>query len=441
MVKTNKKGRNFDLKKTRNQKGGGVSYEQSQLIQIRGKCDKFNEYSTGKPGSAGCECIVEGNSTGSFEFPTNMFECHSSKGLKIKPNSADPFYLRYSKFSGEAFNMSKEDFKFFVNDELQKLFDEVGGITTEALQFIVDYTLDPGKHESRIYKNGLNKRNLETLLDNLELIKSAVEKAKFNENIKFKDILNFLNELSNSITKQHEAMSKYYKKNKELIKKIEKPPAERIKEREERQKKEKDKKKKRQRRERKSKQKDNTNNNTNTNTNNNNKTSLDSQEEKKLKKLLRSYIKNIIKAPQQFYDDEDIIDLLFEELFAENSNLKLQERLKKKYWLEHHIVKLLFDFNDFEDETRDMVLKLDIKSIINLMQGYLSIFYNENKKYDRQVAKKYTEEFFFRNSISSPKEWFDSVKASLDEHNNTPKSKEDFWTKFAEIIYDLLKEE
>ena len=61
-------------------------------------------------------------------------------------------------------------------------------------------------------------------MDNLELIRAAVEKAKFNENIKFKDILGFLQDLLNSITKQHDAMAKYYKKNKDLIKKMEKPP-------------------------------------------------------------------------------------------------------------------------------------------------------------------------------------------------------------------------
>ena len=418
MVKTNKKGRNFNLKKTKKQLGGGVSYEQSQLIQIRGKCDKFNEYSTGKPGSAGCECIVEGNSTGSFEFPTNMFECHSSKGLKIKPNSADPFYLRYSKFSGEAFNMSKEDFKFFVNDELQKLFDEVGGITTETLQFIVDYTLDPGKHESRIYKNGLNKKNLETLLDNLELIKSAVEKAKFNENIRFKDILNFLNELLGSITKQHEAMSKYYKKNKELVKKIEKPPAEKIKERNEGDKK------------RKRKERSNSLGNSN---------NMSSKDEEELKGKIRTILKTGIKVPQQFYDDEEILEVIFVELQSEFERYSLKDfrkELQRPNWLEYQIVRLVFDFVDSEQDTEDMVKKLDMKSIIKLVQGFLAMHYSkDDSKYKKSTAEKYTEEFISRFGIETPKKWIEAIEDIVRDDDDI-QTRETLWNKFADIIGD-----
>ena len=46
-VRTNSKTRK-NTNKVKEPKGGGVSYEQSQLVQIRGKCDKYNELSVGK---------------------------------------------------------------------------------------------------------------------------------------------------------------------------------------------------------------------------------------------------------------------------------------------------------------------------------------------------------------------------------------------------------
>lgn len=440
MVKSNKKKvrtnlktrKNINKNKTKeNQKGGGVSYEQSQLLQIRGKCDKYNEVSVGKPGIAGCECIVENGAVGGFDFPTNMFECNPSSGLKVKPNSADPYYLRYNKLNAEAFGMSKEDFKFYVNDELQKLFDEVGGITTEALQFIVDFTLDPGKHEGRIYKNGLNKKNLETLIDNLDLIKAAVEKAKFNENIRFKDILGFLQDLLNTITKQHEAMSKYYKKNKELIKKMEKPPVDKGKEREERKKEEEEKndKSKRRRRQRNSNSSKNSNN-------------FGSKDENKLKDQIKVMLKTGVKAPQQFYDDEEILDYIFVELqneFDQYSLKDFRKDLQRPNWLEYQIVRLVFDFVDNPKDTGDMVKKLDIKSIIKLIQGFLAVHYSKDgSKYKKRTAEKYTEEFISRFGIETPKAWIDAIKEIIKDEEEI-KSREQLWEKFAEIIGDEIE--
>ena len=438
MVKSNKKKVRTNLKTRKNknktkgtQKGGGVSYEQSQLVQIRGKCDKYNELSVGKPGIAGCECIVENNAAGSFDFPTNMFVCDPSNGLKVKPNSADPYYLRYNKLNAEAFGMSKEDFKFYVNDELQKLFDEVGGITTEALQFIVDFTLDPAKHEGRIYKNGLNKRNLETLMDNLDLIRAAVEKAKFNENIKFKDILGFLQDLLNSITKQHDAMAKYYKKNKDLIKKMEKPPVDREKELEERKKREeerRDKKKRRKDRKADSLSSENSNN-------------LGSRDEEELKGKIRTILKTGIKVPQQFYDDDDILEVIFVELqseFQEYSLKDFKKDLQRPHWLEYQIVRLVFDFVGSEKETEDMVKKLDMKSIIKLVQGFLAIHYSkQGSKYKKSTAEKYTEEFISRYGFETPKAWIDAIKEIIKDEDI--QTREQLWDKFADIIGDALE--
>ena len=258
-------------------------------------------------------------------------------------------------------------------------------------------------------------------MDNLELIKSAVEKAKFNENIRFKDILNFLNELLGSITKQHEAMSKYYKKNKELVKKIEKPPAEKIKER-----------KKRNEGDKKRKRKERSNSLGNSN-------NMSSKDEEELKGKIRTILKTGIKVPQQFYDDEEILEVIFVELQSEFERYSLKDfrkELQRPNWLEYQIVRLVFDFVDSEQDTEDMVKKLDMKSIIKLVQGFLAMHYSkDDSKYKKSTAEKYTEEFISRFGIETPKKWIEAIEDIVRDDDDI-QTRETLWNKFADIIGD-----